>query len=320
MADLRIGLIGASRVAAYAVVAAAREITGIRVSSIASRDPQRARRFAREHGISKVHDNYEQLFRDQDLDLVYLGTPPSLHAQQALLAIAAGKSVLVEKPFAVTSAEARYVAMMAAQRNVAVFEAMHSPHHQLFGRVLELLRSGVIGPLQEIEGRFDAPIERDDPFRWQSEFGGGALMDLGVYPLALVRRIAGEDFTVTSAKAVMSGGVDESFWAELAYQNGLKVRIAASMVPARPSLSMVIRGEHGTLDIVNPYVPHLGHRLIIEANGQRLVETYDGLSSYAAQLAAIRATLLELVPYPHRAGDYVRSMEAIETIRRNFTR
>lgn len=315
MSDLRIGLIGASRVATYAVIAASREVEGVAVTAVAARDPARAAAYASEHGIATVHRDYAALCADPDIDLVYIGTPPALHAEQAIAAIEAGKPVLVEKPFALSSADARRVADRGAARGVPVFEAMHMPHHRLLARLRALLGGGAIGGLRHIEAVFDAPIDPDDPFRWQAGFGGGALMDLGIYPLALVRRLGGEDFRVEAVDAVLRSGVDESFSADLVYPGGLTARLASSMVCPKPVLALRIEGEAGTIKVRNPYVPQLGHLLTLETGAGSIEEIVDGPGSYAAQLAAVRAALVDAVPFPGRPDDFIRSMEAIEAIR-----
>jgi predicted dehydrogenase len=312
---LRIGLVGASRVATYAVIAPAREIEGVEVTAVAARDPSRARDYAAEHGIERVLPDYEALFVDPDIDLVYIGTPPLLHADQAMAAIREGKPVLVEKPFALTSADARRVELFAAERGVPVFEAMHSPHHRLFSRILDIVHSGLLGSLQHIDAVFDAPIDPGDPIRWRLELGGGALMDLGVYPLAWVRRIAGEDFSIVSMNAHMRDGVDESFEATLDFGGGLTARLASTMVAEAPVVRLRVEGSSGVMSVVNPLVPQRGHMLTLEIDGKTTSETVAGPSSYAAQLAAVRATVLDGVPFLHDRGDYVRSMEAIERLR-----
>lgn len=315
MPDLRIGLIGASRVATYAIIAASRETEGVEVTAVAARDPARARAYAAEHGLARVHADYASLYADPEIDLVYIGTPPALHAEQAIAAIEAGKPVLVEKPFSLSADDARRVAARAAACKVPVFEAMHSPHHRLFGRLAELLAAGTLGALRHIEAIFDAPIDPEDPFRWRAEFGGGALMDLGIYPLALVRRLAGENFRITAVEAVMRGDVDESFAAELAYPHGLTARIASTMVPPKPALKLRIEGASGTLTVRNPYVPQLGHLITLETASGVSEEAVDGPGSYAAQLAAVRAALVDGLPFVCPADDFARSMEAIDAIR-----
>lgn len=315
MSDLRIGLIGASRVASYAVIAAARETEGVEVSAVAARDTARAAAYAKEHGIGRALDSYDALIGDPDIDLVYIGTPPRYHAAQAIAAIEAGKPVLVEKPFALSSAEAREVAAIAAARGVPVFEAMHSPHHPLFAEIMQIVGSGVLGRIMRIDAVFDAPIDPEDPIRWQAALGGGALMDLGIYPLAWVRRIAGENFELGSVEAEMRGGVDASFAAELKYPDEATARVSSSMTVEAPAVSLRIEGAEGVLSVVNPLVPQRGNLLTLEVGGGSESRTVEGPSSYAAQLAAVRATLVDGAAFPHADDDFIRSMEAIEKTR-----
>lgn len=312
---MRIGLLGASRVAAYAVIAPARALDGIDVVAVAARDGERARVYAQRHGIPRAYGDYRMLLADPEVDLVYVGTPPSVHAEQALAAVEAGKPVLVEKPFATTSADARRVHDAAASAGVPVFEAMHSPHHRLFERVLEIVRSGEIGSLQAIDASFAAPIDAGDPVRWTPELGGGALMDLGVYPLAWVRRIAGEEFTVAACEGEFRHGVDAGFAAQLDYEGGPACRVSASMTEAKPAARLRIEGDRGTILVVNPVAPQLGHALIVSTAAGERTEQADGPSSYEAQLMAIRATLRDGARFPAAPDDYVRSMEAIERVR-----
>jgi predicted dehydrogenase len=311
---LGIGLIGASRVASYAVIEPARQIADVRVVAVAARDGARARDYAAQHGIERVHGGYEDLIHDPDVDLVYLGTPPAAHAAQALAAIAAGKSVLVEKPFALSASDAQSVHAAAAAADVRVFEAMHSVHHALFARVLEIVRKGDIGNVRHIDASFDAQIRADDPIRWSRELGGGALMDLGVYPLAWARRLLGEQFTVTACAAVCRDGVDASFKAQLEFAAGVTCTVSSSMVSPFTA-RLIVQGEAGTIDVDNPLSPQKGHSLRLRnAAGERVESFANAPSTYRAQLEAVSATLLRRVPFPLPEDDYVRSMAAIERV------
>ncbi len=316
MKALRIGLVGASTVATYAVIDPARETPGVEVAAVAARAPEKARAYAARHGIARALPSYEALFADPDIDLIYIGTPPAYHAEQAIASIEAGKAVLVEKPFALSSSEAARVDTAARRARVPLFEAMHSPHHRLFARILEIVRSGVLGRLARIEANFEAPIKPEDPIRWTAELGGGALMDLGVYPLAWVRRIAGEQFEISGATAQMRGGVDAAFEARLDFGSGLEAHVAASMIADAVSNHLRLEGTGGTLTAINPLGPQRGHRLTLETrDGQSVSETVEGPSTYSAQLAAVRAAVLGEAPFPFPEADFVRSMEAIERIR-----
>lgn len=318
MPELKVGIIGASRVATYAMVAPSKVVADVCVTAIAARDLSRALAFANQHGIARAYDKYALVLADPEVDLVYISTPPNTHAQLAIDAIAAGKHVLVEKPFAMTVEEARRVHAAGMAAGVQVFEAMHSPHHNLFTRVLELICSGEIGAVENLTALFDAPIDDDDPFRWDATLGGGALMDLGVYPLAWVRRIAGEDFTVIAANANLRNGIDAGFAANLRFNNGVYCKISSSMKSLVAAAFLQIDGDMGTIEVVNPLAPQLGHSLKVTTGALSREETIDGPSTYEAQLIAIRDTCLGRGTYPFSESDYINSMVAISKIRSAF--
>lgn len=315
---LRVGLLGASRVATYAMIAPARAMAGVEVAGVAARDPGRAEAYAAEHGLGRAYDSYDALLDDPTIDLVYVGTPPSRHPEQAAAALARGKAVLVEKPFALTSAAARGVFEAARATGGAVFEAMHSPHHPLFARLASLVTGGEIGAVRRIVAEFSTAIPESDPIRWRADLGGGALMDLGVYPLAWCRRLGGDDFDVVSASAVLRRGVDESFEATLRFASGVTAQVHSSMAPDLTSARLQVEGDDGAIDVINPLAPQMGHALTMTRDGVARTETVDGPSSYEAQLAAVVASLRDGAPFPFPADDYVHSMEAIERVRNAF--
>lgn len=309
-------MLGAARVATYALIAPARDEPRVEIAAVAARDPARARAYAAEHGITRAHESYAALFADPDIDLVYVATPPAAHAEQALRAIAVGKHVLVEKPFALTAAEAARVLAAADAAGVRVFEAMHSPHHALWRRAEALVRDGAIGAVRRAQARFDAAIrDAADELRWDAVQGGGALMDLGVYPLAWVRRLLGEDFVMAESHAEVRRGVDARFSARLLFPGGAEAEVASSMVDPRVA-RLAVEGAAGRLVFDNPLAPQLNGRLRIErAGAEPLVEDAAGPSTYRAQLGAVAATLLHGAPWPFPPDDFVRSMAAIEQVR-----
>ncbi|WP_425228984.1 Gfo/Idh/MocA family protein [Sphingomonas sp.] len=313
LAPLRIGLIGASRVATYAAIDAARAAGGVEVVAVAAREAARARSYAATHGIARWHDDYAALLASPDIDLVYIGTPPSVHRAQALLAVGAGKHLLVEKPFAMNAGEARAVLAAADAAGVQVFEAMHSLHHPLFARLKQLLPE--LGAIMTVEARFDAAVgTAPGEFRWRAGLGGGALMDLGVYPLAWCRFLLGEGLTVITADARRRDGVDAAFSAELR-MGEVAARVTASMDAPRHSASLLVTGARGRLLVDNPLAPQRGNRVTVETAAGSRSDQVDGPSSYAAQMAAVRDALADRARWPRPHDDFVRSMAAIDAVR-----
>lgn len=310
---LKVGIIGAARVATYAMIAPARAHPRVTVAAVAARDPARARAYAETHGIARVHESYAALAADPDIDLVYVATPPIGHLDHARLAIAAGKPVLIEKPFTMNAAEAGTLLAEAAAAGVPVFEAMHSRHHSLWPLTLQLLPR--LGRLRHLDAVFDVAVSTAaDEFRWDAALGGGALMDLGIYPLAWVRAVAGEPLAVTAAMLRRLRGADAGFAATLVLADGMTATVAADMTAPRRA-QLTVTGADGTLVIDNPLAPQLGNAITLTtATGSERFQAH-GPGTYDAQLAAVTATLLDGAVFPLAHEDPLASMRAIDLVR-----
>ena len=199
---IRIGLLGASKIARGAVIAPAADIDGVAVTRVAASDRKRAEAYAREHGIPGVEDDYESLVASDDVDLVYNALPPSGHCAWTLAALANGKHVLCEKPFAMNADEAAQMVEASENAPGVLIEAFHYRYHPAFRRLLDILAEGSIGCIQRLSAFFNVTIpHRPGELRHTLELGGGALMDLGCYPLHWVRTVVGEEPDVVSAEA-----------------------------------------------------------------------------------------------------------------------
>jgi predicted dehydrogenase len=313
---LQIGIIGAARVAVYAMIEPAAKNPRTSVAAIAARDRTRAEAFAATHGIAKVHAGYDALIADPAIDLVYVATPPAFHAAVAIKALEAGKHVLAEKPFVLNAREAREVLTAASRSGRRVFEAFHYRHHALWDRIVGIVRGGEIGAAKSIDATFDAPIERTaQEFRWKAGLGGGALMDLGCYPLQWARVVTGEEPRVVSARQRLVDGVDVETEAQLAFPSGAYARISCCMDGEAFRAKLNVEGGAGVLRVVNPLAPQFGHALEIESMAGRRSEVVEGPSTFAAQLEAVVATLVDGAEFPLAADDPVHSMAAIDAVR-----
>lgn len=241
---VRIGLLAAARIAEGAVVAPARSIDGVEVVAVAARTSERAAEAARRWNVPRVHGSYRALLDDDDVDAVYIATPNALHRPWAVAALGAGKHVLVEKPIASNAADAERIAEAADGSGLVVMEASHWPYHPWASEVRALVDAGVLGTLETVSGAFEVAatrIPRDD-IRWDLALGGGATMDLGVYPLGWVKFATDAVPTVVGAEAVCPvPGVDGSMAIDLAWPGGVRGRVTASMV--EPEDHRVIRLE-----------------------------------------------------------------------------
>ncbi len=153
----------------------------------------RADQFAAKHGIARVHDNYDELIADPDLDAVYNPLPNGLHAQWTIAALDAGKHVLCEKPFTSNAKEAEAVAAAADRTGLVVMEAFHYRYHPLAHRMREIVDSGELGTIRHVDTALCFPLPKFSDIRYQYDLGGGALMDAGSYTVHMARLLGGEE-------------------------------------------------------------------------------------------------------------------------------
>ena len=195
---IRVGALGASRIAVRALIDPAKARTDIVLAAVAARDLGRAEAYAAEHGFERALEGYQALIDDPDIDVIYNGLPPIRHADLTIAALKAGKAVLCEKPFAMNAGEARAMVAAAEETGLLLMEAFHYRYHPMFARILEVVRSGELGALSRIDAAFDATIaDKPGELRYDASIGGGALMDLGTYPVHWARMVAGAERTET---------------------------------------------------------------------------------------------------------------------------
>ncbi len=219
---------------------------------IASRDLGNAEQFVRDVAFNADATDYASAAAHQDVDAVYIATPPSEHEAHALMAIASGKAVLIEKPFAIDASAARRIVNAASAAGVFCMEAMWTRFLPLIGDVRKKLSTDTIGEIRSFQGSFsgsDAPdvqVSLFDPAR-----GGGALLHRGIYPLSLARHFMGPIAEVTAKGRIGPTGVDEDCTLILRHQSGVMSTITASLrAPGRNDI--LISGTRGMLHIKSP--------------------------------------------------------------------
>lgn len=308
--SLRIGILGASRIAESAIVEPAREL-GHRLVAVAARDPLRAQLFADKYGVERVVPTYQDLVSDPEIDVVYNPLANALHAPWNLAAVAAGKPVLTEKPFARNREEAARVANTAVAEGITVMEGFHYLFHPVNQRALAIARDGTIGDLARIEVRMGMPAPQPDDPRWSLELAGGALMDLGCYALHLMRRF-GEPAVVTATAVERSAGVDERFDAELVFPSGVTGSTTNSMVDAEYSFTLRLLGTRGEVFVHNFIKPRDDDRLTLTTEDGTTVEHHGTRASYTYQLEAFAAHVQRGKALPLDVEDAVANMALID--------
>ncbi len=315
---MQIGVLGAARIAPTALIKPAKTNADVVVAAVAARDVSRARAFAVKHGIARVHDSYEALIADPDLDAVYNPLPNGLHGRWTRAALAAGKHVLCEKPFTANAAEAREIAELAAKSDRVVMEAFHYRYHPLALRIEEIIASGELGKLQRVEAALCFPLPNSSDIRYNYSLAGGATMDAGCYAVHMVRTFGGSTPEVVSAQPKLRDPrVDRAMTAEVRFAEGHTGRIRCSMwSPRLLEISAHVVGDQGELHALNPVLPQLYHRLSVRSSTGKRVERFPRRASYAYQLDAFAAAVLRGEPVKTTPEDAIENMTVVDAIYR----
>lgn len=317
---VRIGCLGAARIAPAALIRPARRSSGVTVSAIAARDRARADAFARKHGIPKVYSSYAELVEADDVDAVYIPLPNGLHAKWSLAALEAGKHVLCEKPFTANASEAKRVAAEATNTGLVVMEAFHWRYHPMASRMLDIIESGELGDVRRVEAAFVFPLPKWSDIRWQLDLAGGSLMDAGCYAVHIVRTLAGAEPVVESGECrVRSPGVDRWIAAELAFPSTADRtgRVTAG-IWAGEFLRMQARvtGDRGTMRVFNPIAPQFFNLITVRAGNRARRERVRGRPTYEHQLEAFVSAVRDGTPVLTGPDDSVANMEVIDAMYR----
>jgi predicted dehydrogenase len=314
---VRFGTLGAARISPNALIKPAQQVSGVEVTVIAARDSKRAQEFAKTNGIPRVLDSYEKLINDPDVDVIYNPLPNSLHCEWTIRALRAGKHVLCEKPLASNAAEAERMARVAAETGKLLGEAFHYRYHPLADRVRSLIRHGKIGRLLQVEGNFSVPIPPDN-IRHDWSLAGGATMDLGCYPLHMIRYFSGLTPRVVRAAASMGPkNIDVAMDVHLELGNGVTARMTCAMAQdVQIGATFSARGDRGELTVINPVAPQMGHQLTIKTSAGEKQETISGDTSYTHQLRAFVAAVNGEGEFPTDGAEGVVNMRIVDDVYR----
>jgi predicted dehydrogenase len=325
---VRIGIVGAARITARALISPARAVPAVSVAAVAARDLPRAQAYAVRHGIPVAYGSYEELLAAPDIEAVYVPLPNALHAPWTLRALAAGKHVLCEKPFASNAAEALDVVAAADSSGLVVMEAMHYRYHPLVHRMSALIREGAIGAPAHVQAWTSWAIPNPGDIRYDYALGGGALMDGGCYAIDCVRlagAAAGEpepEVTGALADPLPDGLVDRATAARLAFPGGLTGWFESSFTRDGEFRADVhVIGDTGHLWLRNFINAHDG-RLVVTRNGTvvsderaaelRGAEDDTGDTTFTWQLRSFAAAVLDGALFPTTAASAVTTMALID--------
>jgi len=224
-------------------------VAGLDVAAVGSRRAASAEEFAREFDIPRAHSSYEALVADPDVDIVYVATPHPRHAENALLALDAGKHVLVEKPFTLNAREAAVVRDRARSRGLLAMEAMWTRYLPHMRRIHEILAAGTLGEIRTVFADHTQRISSDPGHRLNAlELGGGALLDLAIYPISFVSDVLGVPETVVARARMIETGADSEVATISTHAGGAVATTISSSRGAGPGTAHIV-GTEARVDI-----------------------------------------------------------------------
>jgi predicted dehydrogenase len=247
---VRWGILGTGGIA-RAFALGLRHAPGAVLAAVASRTLENALTFARELDIEQAYGSYEELAAASDVDIIYIATPHPMHAPNALLALGGGKAVLCEKPFAINRREAGEVVALARAKNLFLMEAMWTRFMPALAEVKRIMASGEIGTVTQVHADFGFSATLDPEHRVNKrELGGGALLDLGIYPLSIACALLGKVESV-HAQAIMSSD-DKDTWVDnttafVMKHLGGTLSVCSCSIRARSASELVVSGTEGSI-------------------------------------------------------------------------
>ncbi len=225
------------------------KLNGFTVQAVGSRSQEAADAFAAEFGIPNAHGSYEALVADPEVDVIYVSTPHPFHAANAMLALEAGKHVLIEKPFAVNAGEAQAIADLAAAKGLLVLEAMWTRYLPHMARIREIIAAGTLGEVRTLMADHTQLLSDDPAHRINAlELGGGALLDLGIYPVSFAWDLFGAPLTIRATATFKDTGADAQVATIFGYEGGRIATTLSASDTRGPNVAVVL-GTRARIEI-----------------------------------------------------------------------
>lgn len=285
--------------------------------AVASRDRVKAQQFADQYGFPRAYGSYEELIADPHVDLVYIATPHNLHAEQAIACIKGGKNVLVEKSFTANGPQAREIFDALSGTGLLCTEAIWTRYMPSRAILQDILASGELGQIQAITADLGYPVS-DKPRMSDPNLAGGALLDVGMYPLNFIDMVmaGAKPERIETSASFTQAGVDEQNATTLYYENGVMAIATSSMIAATPRQGQVWCSNGY---VIAENINNIAYLDVFDANYERIrcVDVPAQLTGYEYQVADAACAILdgksECAAMPH--SDTLRIMELMDSIR-----
>lgn len=280
------GIISTGRISTI-FTEALQSLENAEIHAVASRTQEAADDFAQKWSINKAYGTYEELYEDPDVEVVYIGTPHSFHHRDTLNALNAGKHVLCEKAFALNADQAQEMIQLARDKELFLMEAMWNRFQPWYQKVIEILDDDLLGELFHLKADLSFHFPYDKKHRlFNPELGGGSLLDLGVYPIALSSLLMGSPASIACTAHLCETGVDDQVSMIFIHENGATSELGCSTRYNIKHLS-TLHGSKGFLEIHG--LIGRPERLVLHRNSEEpvTIETPYELNGYQYEAQAV---------------------------------
>ncbi|WP_136036471.1 Gfo/Idh/MocA family protein [Microbacterium sp. K35] len=306
MTGLRWGILATGGIAG--AFASDLRTAGLDLVAVGSRSQESADAFAARFDIPHAHASYEALVADPDVDIIYVSTPHPMHHENARLALEHGKHVLVEKAFTLNQAEAADLQALAAERGLLVTEAMWTRYLPHMVRIRELIAEGALGEIRTVSADHTQLLPTDPAHRLNAlELGGGALLDLGIYPISFIWDILGAPTSIRAVGRLVETGADSEVATVMTHEGGAVSTSLSSSRGAGPNAASIV-GTAARIDIDRVWYAPTTFRLVL-ADGTVAEEYVTDITGRGMQFEAIAAE--RLVAEGNLAGDILPIAESV---------
>lgn len=320
----RWGVMGTARIARKALIPAIVSAPGHQLCAVGSRHAANALTWVRE--VCREHDqpaeavrcygSYLELLADPDIDGVYIPLPNAMHAHWTIRALEAGKHVLCEKPLALNAAEVRTMAAAANAHQRVLMEAFMYRFHPRLEDLFAMVRSGAFGDLRMVQACFSFPLLDRQNIRFDPTLGGGALMDIGCYPLNLARTLLASEPQQVQAQATWTDQqVDSELFGSIRFANGAMAQIACSFNAAR-SEALTLVGSLGSVSLTGAFVP-TGTQVELTCSyvdGRQETLRYPASDPYRRMIEHFAAVVHGHTPLRYNSHEALANMAVIEAL------
>ncbi len=288
---MNIGIIGTGRIA-HKFAEAIKNVDGVKLYAISSRTLSSARKFAEEFNCILWYEGTEDFYINKEIDLVYIATPNSSHYQYTIDCIKANKPVLCEKPFALNYKQAEEMISMAHEKKILLVEAMWTKFFPAIQKVKEVLDSGILGDIVTVHGDLSYPLDKNKERLYKKELGGGALLDLGVYPISIAHYFLGKPDSIKALAHFTESGVDETTSVLFNYKSGITGILNCSMV-ASSTNEFLISCKKGWIRINDSFHHPTSISCFIPGKGEQHLEFPRDTYGYEYQIEGVKDHLME---------------------------